>query len=217
MYQKKRYNEIFFMIDTCQANTMYSKLYSPNILATGSSGLGENSYSHANDNDIGVAVIDAFTHYVLEFMEKINKTSQVSMQELLSSVDVTKINSHPGVRSDLFKRPLDKTQITDFFGGVAQVEIAPPLDIATTTISDVATSATKSNSDSTVNKGKGKDDILQLRPDTPLGSTHKEPSTAPSISVKLMNWMGEKERKTARAWASVTLVGILASWVASKW
>ena len=33
------------MIDTCQANTMYSKLYSPNIFAVGSSDLGENSYS----------------------------------------------------------------------------------------------------------------------------------------------------------------------------
>ena len=33
------------MIDTCQANTMYSKFYSPNVLATGSSVLGENSYS----------------------------------------------------------------------------------------------------------------------------------------------------------------------------
>ena len=38
---------------------------------------------HINDNDIGVAVIDAFTHYVLQFMEKINKTSQISMQELV--------------------------------------------------------------------------------------------------------------------------------------
>lgn len=71
------------MIDTCQANTMYSKLYSPNILATGSSMLGESSYSHENDNDIGVAVIDAFTHYVLEFMEGINKTSSLSMQDLV--------------------------------------------------------------------------------------------------------------------------------------
>lgn len=44
-YCSGRYNEIFFMIDTCQANTMYSKFYSPNILATGSSELGENSYS----------------------------------------------------------------------------------------------------------------------------------------------------------------------------
>ena len=40
-----RYNEILFMIDTCQANTMYSKFYSPNILATGSSELDEKSYS----------------------------------------------------------------------------------------------------------------------------------------------------------------------------
>ncbi len=71
------------MIDTCQANTMYSKLYSPNILATGSSLLGESSYSHENDNDIGVAVIDAFTHYVLEFMEGINKTSELTMQDLV--------------------------------------------------------------------------------------------------------------------------------------
>ncbi|KAF8623188.1 hypothetical protein AX17_007513 [Amanita inopinata Kibby_2008] len=83
MYQKKRYNEIFFMIDTCQANTMYSKFYSPNILATGSSMLDESSYSYANDQDLGVAVIDAYTHYVLEFMEAINKTSQKTMRDLV--------------------------------------------------------------------------------------------------------------------------------------
>jgi phosphatidylinositol glycan class K len=40
-----RYNEMLFMIDTCQANTMYSKIYSPNILATGSSEIHESSYS----------------------------------------------------------------------------------------------------------------------------------------------------------------------------
>ena len=86
------------MIDTCQANSMFSKFYSPNILATGSSQVGENSYSvspslhhqvllivqYANDNDIGVAVIDSFTHYILEYMEGINKTSQMSMQDLVS-------------------------------------------------------------------------------------------------------------------------------------
>ncbi|KAG9221843.1 hypothetical protein CCMSSC00406_0005668 [Pleurotus cornucopiae] len=120
MYQKKRYNEIFFMIDTCQANTMYSKFYSPNVLATGSSVLGENSYSHENDYDIGVAVIDRYTHYVLNFLEGVNKTSQTTMQDLFNSYDVDKIGSHPGVRSDLFKRRVDEALITDFFGGVAQ-------------------------------------------------------------------------------------------------
>jgi GPI-anchor transamidase subunit K len=97
----KRYNEIFFMIDTCQANTMYTKFYSPNILATGSSRIRENSYSvsrrlchsksnvndarqYENDDDVGVSVIDSYTHFVLEYLESINKTSATSMKDLVS-------------------------------------------------------------------------------------------------------------------------------------
>lgn len=45
MWQKQRYNEIFFMIDTCQAASMYEKFYSPNILAVASSLVGEDSLS----------------------------------------------------------------------------------------------------------------------------------------------------------------------------
>jgi phosphatidylinositol glycan class K len=123
MWQKQRYNEIFFMIDTCQANTMYTKFYSPNILATGSSLLGENSYSYAADRDIGVAVIDSYTHHILEYLEGVNKTTQKTMKDLFDTYDFKKIASHPGVRSDLFPRPLDEVLITDFFGGVAQAEI----------------------------------------------------------------------------------------------
>ncbi|KAJ3879484.1 peptidase C13 family-domain-containing protein [Lentinula edodes] len=160
MYEGGRYNEIFFMVDTCQANSMYSKFYSPGILATGSSVVGENSYSHENDYDIGVAVIDSYTHYVLEYMEKVNKTSRLTMADLFTSYDVPKIGSHPGVRSDLFDRPLGpehpmneygrgrgwtvegggewvgremeaekrgrglrEALITDFFGGVVEVDV----------------------------------------------------------------------------------------------
>ena len=52
-----RYNEIFFMIDTCQANTMYSKLYSPNIFAVGSSALGESSYSVSDSPQYDKAIL----------------------------------------------------------------------------------------------------------------------------------------------------------------
>ncbi|KAH9994711.1 peptidase C13 family-domain-containing protein, partial [Russula vinacea] len=123
MWQKKRYNEIFFMIDTCQANTMYSKFYSPNILATGSSRIRENSYSYENDDDVGVSVIDSYTHFVLDYLEGINKTSTTSMKDLFDKYDPEIIRSHPGVRSDLFHRPLEETLITDFFGGVAHAEV----------------------------------------------------------------------------------------------
>ncbi|GAA6050191.1 hypothetical protein JCM3770_000446 [Rhodotorula araucariae] len=124
MWAKKRYNEILFMVDTCQANTLYSKFYSPNILATGSSEKDQNSYSHHADNDIGVAVTDRYTHHVLTFLESINKTSQVPIQNLFDTFSHEIIRSTPGVRSDLFHRPLNETLLTDFFGGVSQVELS---------------------------------------------------------------------------------------------
>ncbi|EJU02241.1 hypothetical protein DACRYDRAFT_66292 [Dacryopinax primogenitus] len=125
MWQKRRYNELFFMVDTCQANTMYTKFYSPNILATGSSELKENSYSHHNDADIGVAVIDSFTHYILQYMEGQNSTSKTTLQDLFATYDPVRIKSHAGVRSDLYHRPLDQVRITDFLGAVSKVDVLP--------------------------------------------------------------------------------------------
>ncbi|KAF2758409.1 glycosylphosphatidylinositol transamidase [Pseudovirgaria hyperparasitica] len=128
MYEKKRYHEILFMIDTCQANTMYSKFYSPNILATGSSEIDQSSYSHHADNDVGVAVIDRYTYYNLEFLEtKVQEpSSKLTMGELFDSYDPGKIHSDPGIRYDLFpggESAARSRLIMDFFGNVQNVEM----------------------------------------------------------------------------------------------
>lgn len=116
---------MLFMIDTCQANTMYSKFRSPNILATGSSKLDQSSYSHHADNDVGVAVIDRYTYYNLEYLENNvkNSSSKHTMKDLFDSYDTRKIHSDPGVRTDLFKKDLSEVLITDFFGNVQNVEV----------------------------------------------------------------------------------------------
>src|SRR5437762_6290346 len=99
-----RYHEMLFMIDTCQANTMYSKFYSPNIIATGSSEIDQSSYSHHADNDVGVAFIDRYTYYNLDFLESHVKdtNSKMTLGNRFGSYDESKIHSHPGVRYDLF-------------------------------------------------------------------------------------------------------------------
>lgn len=121
MHQKKRYNEIFFMVDTCQANTMYSKFYSPNILAVGSSEIDESSFSHHSDVEIGVAVIDRFTYYSLDFLEQIEKNSTLTLKDLFDSYTFEKVHSHVGVRTDLYKRDPKNVLITDFFANVQNV------------------------------------------------------------------------------------------------
>lgn len=45
MWQQGRYKEILFVIDTCQAASMFSELKAPNIYGIASSKLGESSYS----------------------------------------------------------------------------------------------------------------------------------------------------------------------------
>ncbi|KYK59508.1 putative GPI-anchor transamidase [Drechmeria coniospora] len=128
MWEKKRYHEILFMIDTCQANTMYSRLYSPNIIATGSSELDQSSYSHHADNDVGVAVIDRYTYYNLEFLENQvqDLNSGKTVGDLFDSYDYEKIHSHAGVRYDLFPGGAEAARsrlITDFFGNIQNVEV----------------------------------------------------------------------------------------------
>lgn len=119
---------MLFMIDTCQANTMYSRLYSPNIIATGSSELDQSSYSHHADNDVGVAVIDRYTYYNLEFLEAEVKdlSSRKTVGELFDSYEYDKIHSNPGVRYDLFpggEQVARSRLITDFFGNIQNVEV----------------------------------------------------------------------------------------------
>ncbi|PSR78767.1 peptidase C13 family-domain-containing protein [Coniella lustricola] len=128
MWEKKRYHEILFMIDTCQANTMYTQLYSPNIIATGSSELDQSSYSHHADNDVGVAVIDRYTYYNLEFLETHvgDLGSKKTLGDLFDSYTYEKIHSNAGVRYDLFPGGEDSARsrlVTDFFGNVQNVEV----------------------------------------------------------------------------------------------
>lgn len=116
------------MIDTCQANTMYSKFYSPNIIATGSSEIDESSYSHHADNDVGVAVIDRYTYYNLEFLETQVRepSSKTTVGDLFDSYDSAKIHSNAGIRYDLFpggEKAARERLLMDFFGNVQNVEV----------------------------------------------------------------------------------------------
>lgn len=128
MREKKRYNELLFMIDTCQANTLYRQFYAEGVIATGSSEEDESSYSHHADNDVGVAVIDRWTYYVLQFLENevTSVQSEKTLGDLFDSYDVDKIHSRPGVRWDLFpggEQAGRNRRVVDFFGNVQGVEV----------------------------------------------------------------------------------------------
>lgn len=110
---------------------MYSKFYSPNIIAVGSSKLDQSSYSHHADVDVGVAVIDRFTYYNLEFLENQvqNQSSKLTLGDLFDSYDESAIHSTPGFSYERFpggEQAGRNRLVMDFFGNVQNVEVSNP-------------------------------------------------------------------------------------------
>lgn len=125
MHKQKRYNEIMFMVDTCQAATLHKRIYSPNIVAIGSSIKGENSYSHHSDHRVGLSVIDRFTYFTLEFFEKRKDITHTTIQQYFDNFNPYSLMSTPGPRSDLFHRDLAEVPVSDFFGAVTRIVATP--------------------------------------------------------------------------------------------
>ncbi|XP_065579133.1 putative GPI-anchor transamidase isoform X2 [Artemia franciscana] len=126
MWQKRRYNEILFIVDTCQAASMFQKFYSPNILAIGSSLVGEDSLSHHVDPAIGVYIIDRYTYFALEFLESVSRDSDRRLSEFLEVCPKRHCISTVGIRSDLYQRDPREVRVTEFFGSVRPVEVYSP-------------------------------------------------------------------------------------------
>src|SRR5438270_4967806 len=102
------------------AESMGQKLYSANILAVGSSKVGEDSLSHHGDPTIGVYVIDRYTYYALEFLEKVSIKSDKTLGQFFDVCPKRLCISTVSVRKDLFSRNPDKVPLTDFFGNLPQ-------------------------------------------------------------------------------------------------
>lgn len=125
MWQKKRYNQLLFMIDTCQAESMFREFYSPNLLGIGSSKVGEDSLSHHMDHSIGVYVIDRFTYHTLEFLETVNQNSRKTIYDLFNCCPKHLCISTVSYRTDLFPRNIKKVLVTEFFGNVRSIQLTP--------------------------------------------------------------------------------------------
>lgn len=121
-----------------------------------------------------------------------------------SSYDPAVIRSHAGVRSDLFQRPLDKTRITDFFGGVAQAEVFPPAqDTAPTVLpEDIRPPETSQHAAIPPENPV----TLQCRPDAA-----RDKATLPLLESESEVW--DTRWKDIRKWTSVLLVASLVTWV----
>lgn len=97
---------------------MHQRIYSPRVLATSSSLVGEDSLSHHVDRSIGVYIIDRYAYYIQQFLnEKVHSLdSNISMSEYVKVCTKSQCISTVAVRTDLYQKKLENVRVTDFFG-----------------------------------------------------------------------------------------------------
>ena len=64
MYEEKKFGTALFIADTCQAFTLFDKVTTPNVLALGTSLIGESAYAHHSK----LRSVKGFPHVSLGFM-----------------------------------------------------------------------------------------------------------------------------------------------------
>ena len=109
-----------------------------------------------------------------------------------SKYDPVTIRSHAGVRADLFNRPLERTLITDFFGGVAHAEV-----LASSAV-DIGLSMASSQNQSLDEYSSDERSVESVEVES-----WEDVSTIESGSTS----------RTLRAWGSLFVVGGLVGWV----
>ena len=118
MHAVGRYNEVLFIVDTCQAETLANEIRSPRVISIGSSRRGENSFSGGVDRALGLSVIDRFSSAILGFAEARVRDvdSDARMDELFRAASKEAIMSTARPRLENYRhRELRDVRVTEFF------------------------------------------------------------------------------------------------------
>lgn len=105
------------------------------------------------------------------------------------------MRSTPGVRSDLFRRPLNRALLTDFFGGVSQAEVVAE--------GAIEPHIRSSAPEKVPHPSAGEKTLKAVKPSAVRVDAFQGPSRKgdgmPSATI--------------RAWAGAGLIGLFVSWI----
>ena len=115
MYRANKYHEILFIADTCQAFTLGDEITAPNVFMIGSSLRKENSYAHHSDPELGLSVIERYTHKVMEFVRTKGLDGKTLYNCLIEHLSYQEQRAHVGFRDGTCRRQLTEAPMKDFF------------------------------------------------------------------------------------------------------
>jgi phosphatidylinositol glycan class K len=120
MHAAGKYREVLLIADTCQAFTLGDAIVAqrvPNVTVIGSSLKGESSYAHHADPDLGLSVIEKYTHALTEHVKRRSPSvyRQSLQKVLVDPYSYQQQRAHIGATDVASVRKLTEVPFSDFF------------------------------------------------------------------------------------------------------
>ena len=116
MYDKKMYKEVFFMLDTCEAMTMFDEIEAPEIYMLATAVKGESALADKTDGVLNTFLADRFSAEFNLFLTQRNGYSgqtQFKLSDFQRLFTYEKILSHLSMKST-GSRPLGEVSLSEF-------------------------------------------------------------------------------------------------------
>jgi GPI-anchor transamidase subunit K len=141
MHTMGRYQRVLIIADTCQAFTL-GKFYLekiPNVTMIGSALLGESSYAHSSNSVLGLAVVEKYTHYMLQHVQQQWLVSHQQKQQVTAAGGATRHAWDHVTIYQALVQPYSKQLLASTVGILDSVD-------STTTTTTTASSSSSSSS-----------------------------------------------------------------------
>jgi len=139
LYEEKKFGKALFIADTCQAFTLFDKVSTPNVMALGTSLIDESAYAHHSDNDLGLAVIERWTHHFIENYHKRSNPRTTLHQSMVSPFDNKSVlMARVGIKDDTSRDKFKDIKLTEFFGIKGGEKISSELRERIDTIAEIS-------------------------------------------------------------------------------
>ena len=115
---KRKYKEILFFIDTCEAMSLFDQVNAPNMYLVGSSAHHQSAYSHEFDADIYQNLNDYWTHQMLLFFRGQHNshkfTKKTNLGQFKDMFPYSLIKSDLGIKNTHPTKKLEEVFLYEF-------------------------------------------------------------------------------------------------------
>ena len=131
MYIKGKYKELIFVLDTCEAYTLYDHMNVPNIYFIASSSPGQKAFSYSYDENLLGPTVDKFHFLLYNTIQEIHKKKayNITMEKLFGDIKNNKKFLETDVKMD---NKIKRTMYVDEFFGNSEFKNEKTYDISDT-------------------------------------------------------------------------------------